>query len=35
MSEPAQRRENHAIFKQNYTPDLLLLLKWSIRAVSA
>ena len=27
MSEPAQRRENHAIFKQNYTPELFIAFK--------
>ena len=28
MSEPAQKCENYAIFKQNYTLELLL--KWPI-----
>ena len=27
MSEPAQKCENYAIFKQNYTPELLIALK--------
>ena len=27
MSEPAQKYENYAIFKQNYTPELLIALK--------
>ena len=27
MSEPAQRRENHAIFKQNYTADPFIAFK--------
>ena len=27
MSEPAQNNENYAIFKQNYTPELLIALK--------
>ena len=35
MSEPAQKCENYAIFKQNYTLELLLLLKWPIVAVWA
>ena len=28
MSEPAQKCENNAIFKQKYTLERLLLLKW-------
>ena len=27
MSEPAENCENYAIFKQNYTPELLIALK--------
>ena len=27
MSEPAQKCENYDIFKQNYTPELLIALK--------
>ena len=27
MSEPAQKCEKYAIFKQNYTPELLIALK--------
>ena len=27
MSEPGQKCENYAIFKQNYTPELLIALK--------
>ena len=27
MSEPAQKCENYAIFKQNYTPEWLIALK--------
>ena len=27
MSEPAQKYENYAIFKQNYTPELLIALE--------
>ena len=27
MSEPAQKCENNAIIKQNYTPELLIVLK--------
>ena len=27
MSEPAQRCENYAIFKQNYTPELFIAFK--------
>ena len=27
MSEPAQKCENYAIIKQNYTPELLIFLK--------
>ena len=27
MSEPAEKCENYAIFKQNYTPELLIALK--------
>ena len=27
MSEPAQKCENYAIVKQNYTPELLIVLK--------
>ena len=27
MSEPAQKCENYAIFKQNYTPELFIALK--------
>ena len=27
MSEPAQKCENYAIFKQNFTPELLIALK--------
>ena len=27
MSEPAQKCKNYAIFKQNYTPELLIALK--------
>ena len=27
MSEPAQKCENFAIFKQNHTPELLIVLK--------
>ena len=36
MSEPALNCENNcAIFKQNYSLKLLILLKWPILAVSA
>ena len=35
MSEPAQKCENQAIFMQNYTLELFLLLKWSIIAILA
>ena len=33
MSEPAQKQENNAIFKQNYTKNCLFLLKYHILAV--
>ena len=33
MPEPAQKCENYAIFKQNYTLDLFLLLKWPVHVV--
>ena len=34
MSEPAQKCENNeAIFKQNYTLELIIALKWPILAV--
>ena len=35
MSEPAQKCENLAIFKQNYTLELFIDLEWSIIAVLA
>ena len=33
MSESAQKCENNAIFKQNYTLELIIALKWPILAV--
>ena len=33
MSEPAQKHENNAIFKQNYTKNCLFPLKYHILAV--
>ena len=35
MFEPAQKCENYDIFKQNYTPELFIALKWSILAFLA
>ena len=34
MSVPAQKCENNAIYNQNYTPIMLLILKWPVLAVS-
>ena len=34
MSEPAQKWENYAIFKQNYTIELFYCFKWPILVVS-
>ena len=35
MSEPSQKCDNNAIFKQNYTKNFLFLLKYPILAVLA